>query len=440
MLLLDYTNFNKSSMKESLGAPEYSYWFVRQAFRHLLARLGTHISITDPAEEVDVIYNAARARGEPCVFLPFTAPNRTPLGQTCPTIPVFAWEYDTLPDESWGANPAEDWTYVLRRTGMAITHCSYAEKAVKRSMGDNFPIWVIPAPMFDKHKRASLDSKGWHKPFDLTVEGGLAIDVGAIDLTWFRPERPPIDGLGVLRALEATSLDPRRKPQVVSLGGVIYTAVFNPHDGRKNWQDLLTGFVWAFRETPTATLIVKLTRFDVEQGIAPVLQLLSLLGPFACRVVLIHGLLSDEAYRGLIDCTSYAVNTSYGEGQCLPLMEYMSAGRPVVAPDHTAMQDYVSPDNAFVIKSTPKLTHWPHDQRVVKRCMHHHISFEDLVGQYRASYRVARDDPGRYAQMSEAAVKSLRNFCSDEVVTAQLRDVVKHVGRLGAGVERAAST
>jgi hypothetical protein len=157
---------------------------------------------------------------------------------------------------------------------------------------------------------------------------------------------------------------------------------------------------------------------------------LSTLGPFACRVVLIHGLLSEEAYRGLIDWTSYAVNGSFGEGQCLPLLDFVSAGRPSVAPAHTAMLDYVSPENSFVIESRPRITHWPHDERAAKRCMQQQISFTSLVRQYRESYRVARDAPEQYARMAAAAVESLRGFCSDEVVLERLGDMVKHVEAL----------
>ncbi|MDP3495352.1 MAG: hypothetical protein Q8R82_19755 [Hyphomonadaceae bacterium] len=429
MLFLEYSNYNQSTINDNFGAPEYSYWFVRKAFRHILERIGTRVEVKDPKREVDDIFRSARERGEPCVFLPFCPPNTTPLDQACPTIPVFAWEYDTLPDEVWNNNPTEDWTHVLRKTGMAMTHCQSAAESVRRSMGDAFPTWVIPAPLFDKYKLAKLDAQGWREPFDLVLEGGLAVSAGDVDLTWFRPERPPADGIDVLRLLDRNHIH-RNKPQVLTLEGVIYTSILNPYDGRKNWRDMVSGFVWAFRETPTATLLLKLTRFDVEDGLLPVLQLISTLGPFSCRIVLIHGMLSESAYRGLIDCTSYTVNTSYGEGQCLPLMEYMSAGRPAVAPAHTAMRDYVTQENSFVIDSEARLTHWPHDERTAKRCMHYRVSFADLVHKFRQSYRVARDQPERYERLAASAVDSLRAFCSDEVAIARFDDVIKHVEAL----------
>lgn len=436
MMLLEYANYDASTIQDNFGAPEYSYWFVKNAFRHVFDRLGRRIELSEPAREVPAIYEAARARGEPCVFLPFCPPNTLPLAPPCPTIPLFAWEYDKLPDETWNHDPREDWTSVLAHTAGAITHCRSAAQAVRRSMGEDFPVSVIPAPLFDQYARGGSPPRGWHEPFDLVLEGGLALSAGDIDLSPFRPDHPRAEAVHALRVLERAVADGRRPVQKLRLEGVIYTSVLNPYDGRKNWRDLTTGFVWAFRNTPTATLVLKLTRFDLEDGLLPVLRHLSTLVPFACRIVLVQGLLSTPAYRALIDATSYAVNTAYGEGQCLPLMEYMSAGRPAVAPAHTAMLDYVSPENSFVIRSEPGLTHWPHDERLAQRCLHFRISVTDFVRQCRESYRVARDDAQRYAKMSAAAVTALRAFCSDEVVTTRLAEVLKRVDRTANAVER----
>jgi glycosyltransferase involved in cell wall biosynthesis len=429
MILLEYANHDRSTIRDSFGAPEYSYWFVKKAFAHVLDQLGERVEIADPAQEVDQIFRAASERGEPCIFLPFCPPNTTPLGLACPTVPLFAWEFDRIPDESWNDDPHEDWTYVLARTAGAITHCRSAADAVRRGMGDDYPVWVIPAPVFDAHARASGPARGWREPFDLVVEGGLALSAGDVDLSLFRPERGRAEAVHALRVLDRAASAPGRPPQRLRLDGVIYTAVLNPYDGRKNWRDLITGFVWAFRETPTATLLLKLTRYDLDDGLLPVLQHLSTLGPFGCRVVLIQGLLSDEAYRAVIEATSFAVNTAYGEGQCLPLMEYMAAGRPVVTPAHTAMLDYATPKNAFVIASDACLTSWPHDERQAKRCLHYRISFADYVRRLRESYRLAREDAAGYARMSAEAVEAMRAFCSDEVVTTRLRDVLRRVAR-----------
>jgi glycosyltransferase involved in cell wall biosynthesis len=144
--------------------------------------------------------------------------------------------------------------------------------------------------------------------------------------------------------------------------------------------------------------------------------------PYRCRIVLIYGYLADADYERLVQATSYVVNTSYGEGQCLPLMEFMSCGKPAVAPRTTAMIDYLDADNAFLIDSTDELTAWPHDPRKAFRTLRYITNWASLCTAYRASYDVARDDPERYARMSAHAVTNLQTFCSQTTAEQRLKE------------------
>ena len=92
MLILTHTTSTRDSIRNDLGRPEYSYRFVVEEFRPLLGELGIVIDIDDPERQVDAIHTGCRHHGEPCVFLCFMPPNKTPIGLTCPTIPV-AWHF-----------------------------------------------------------------------------------------------------------------------------------------------------------------------------------------------------------------------------------------------------------------------------------------------------------------------------------------------------------
>ena len=70
-----------------------------------------------------------------------------------------------------------------------------------------------------------------------------------------------------------------------------------------------------------------------------------------------HGYLNDDEYAKLVQGSTYVVNAAHGEGQCLPLMEYMSAGKPAIAPSHTAMEEYINEGNSFVVKSSAERRH-----------------------------------------------------------------------------------
>ena len=51
---------------------------------------------------------------------------------------------------------------------------------------------------------------------------------------------------------------PKSTESRLNLSGVVYVSIFNPINYRKNWQDLLTGFLWALGDCEDATLVLKL--------------------------------------------------------------------------------------------------------------------------------------------------------------------------------------
>ena len=431
MIIIVYTAYNAASIGDALGAPEYSYWFVRHAFRPVLETFGIVVPVTDPKREIPAICASASAHGQQCVFFSFEPPHKTIVNLPCRTIPVFAWEFDTVPDETWEGDERHDWRTVLSQTGSAITHSDFSVAAVRRAMGERFPVWSIPAPVYDANEPFAKEARPYQTPSTLSFTA-LVIDSRLVDLSVFSMKRSHSDGLEALRGL-SRYLSEAAPQTSVTISGVVYTVVFNPIDGRKNFNDLLGGFLWAFRDVEDATLILKITHFDPVRGLLPVLADLSKHGRYKCRVLLLHGMLPDAQYRDLVRITSYAVNASTNEGQCLPLMEFMSAGRPAISPAHTAMLNYISPANSFVVRHSDRLAVWPHDPLQRYRSRRHMVSVEALIGAYRESYSVAKYDSGRYAAMSAAASKALQSFCSVDIAVQRLADV------LGTDVPQAAS-
>jgi glycosyltransferase involved in cell wall biosynthesis len=419
VIILIHSETTESTLHGNLGRAEYSYYFVVKAFRPVLTRLGIVVPVRDPVRDVTAIHANAAQHGEECVFLSFAAPHNTPLGLSCQTIPVFAWEFDTLPNEVWDDDPRNDWGYVLRRTGRAITHSGFAADTTRAALGRDFPVASIPAPVWDTHAGLfKAAGNGPALPAGMTVQvAGRVIDTRAIDLSLYNSPERRVNGWAPLpHASEGTTR--------LRLDGVVYTTVLNPHDGRKNWIDMLDAFVWGLRNQADATLILKLTHSEPDGAISRMLERLSKLTPFLCRVVLIDGYLSDDDYARLMSATTFAVNSSHGEGQCLPLMEFMSAGKPAVTPDHSAMADYATTENAFLVASSPEPAFWPHDPRNIYRTLRRRLVFESLMKAFTDSYAVARRDPLRYAAMSEAAHETMRAHCSEAETIRRLRPIL----------------
>lgn len=227
-----------------------------------------------------------------------------------------------------------------------------------------------------------------------------------------------------LGALLPKTLPPPPPPILetrLSVSGVVYTSVLNPADGRKNLDDIVTAFCWAFRDRPDATLILKFVHNDRASYWRRLERLLNLLSPFRCRVIAFHGFMETREFENLIAMTSYCVNASHGEGLCLPLLEYMSCGKPAVAPDHTAMEDYINDKTAFVVRSSKELNVWPQDKRDQYRTMRYRINWESLRDAYVESYRVAMEQPDRYAAMSAASIETQRKHSELSVIEEGLK-------------------
>lgn len=457
MKFLLHAKVDQLTIQERLGTPDYSYFFLLRAFSGVLSQLGEVIHLQYP-EQADPIHAQCLDNGEACVLLSFAPPHKTPLDLECPTIPVFAWEYPDIPgrieENCWQGDPRHDWRQVLARTGRAITLSNHTVDAVKRSMGRDYPIVAIPSPLaiaqvserslpspedtllrvhasVADSAKMGLNPNGLlcleeedGTPFDpgddaalpgsLACQNGNATDMPAPAAVPCAPDEsePAICGWDLPAAAQIR----------MRLRGVVYTSVLTPSAGRKNWEDLLTAFCWAFRDTADATLILKLTGTELTFHHHQLLMLLSKLSPFRCRVIAINGYLSDQDYAALLDATNYYVNASLCEGLCLPLMEFLAAGVPAIAPDNTAMADYIQDDLAFVVASYPGLPKpWPHGDNESHRTSCHQLDWHSLMQAYRQSHQIAMHDPGRYRQMSRRAREAMLAYCGEDAVKSQLR-------------------
>lgn len=478
MKILVYSAMNAETVLQNLGEPEYSYYFVLREFMPLLKQLGEVQVIEDPASEVDLLYQAATEQGQPCIFLSFSPPHLTSLGLACPTIPVFAWEFSNMPDETWWEDtPEYDWSWCLRQCAGAIVHSRQSADVIRSMMGDQFPVANIPAPLWDRMSlaREGVRHNGNPNPGTIDIHCGTVFDTHDPDLPrWLPTEQDIIRAVAEARGLlpEDKSQGFRRSAksagritaehlvawyqQVLSsrvpaflrptldrwaartdpwqfgqrqllLSGVVFTSLFNPLDGRKNWVDMLTAFCTEFQDEPNATLVLKHGHRRHEDAIRHILMILPKLENFRCRIIIISGFLENDAYLELIRHSHFAVNTSYGEGQCLPLMEYLSCGKPAVAPCHSALADYIDETVAFTVASSADATAWPHDPRIAYRTLRQQIDWTSLRGAFRAAYDCYHQHPERYQQMSETAVTRMREHCSIDAARTRLQPLLQHL-------------
>jgi glycosyltransferase involved in cell wall biosynthesis len=170
--------------------------------------------------------------------------------------------------------------------------------------------------------------------------------------------------------------------------------------------------------------LIKITSEEISVFFEDIFTYFIELHPFECRLVFIHGYLEEDQYNQLIHDSHFIVNGSRGEGQCLPLMEFMSSGVPAIAPTNTAMAEYIDESNAFLVESSPELTYWPHDPRQVFRTCWHRINWESLYRAFLDSEEVWRNSPDRYRHMAKSAIRAQQQYCSLGVLQPRLEHIL----------------
>ncbi len=502
MKILVYSNHSAATVRAVFGAPQYSYHFVLKGFLPALELLGEVVHVLDPETEVDAIYDACLDEKQDCVFLCFVPPHLVPVTLRCPTIPIFAWEFTTIPQRMWNDDPRSDWRTVFRHCGRAIALSRHTARLVKEAMGADYPVFAIPtasydhfAPlfhlkararsprevkfrgtMFDSDLEAQLHEfplwppvpavspppppppsppapppvldlppprRGARLRLSLTLAHGLAwyrdvvrdllpgrlkIAISAaggaghrFHKSALRPARPiPVIADPPL-AKPAAAPEPEPEPEdAVQLSDIVFVTVISPMDGRKNWHDLLTAFLWAFRNEKRATLVLKMPYGARAALHASFYDVLARFAPFDCRVMLIYGYLDDTEYAALVSAADIYFNASSGEGLCIPLVEFLSAGVPAIAPDYTGMADYITPQMAFVLRASLEHNVWPFDPLEMFGTMRYRLDWSSLEEAFREAFEVALLKGGAYARMAQAAHEAMREYCPVERVKTLL--------------------
>lgn len=150
MIILVSSKITQKNIHASLGKPEYSYFFLMKDFLPVLESIGTVIQIQS-LEEVEDLYARFSAQGEKVVFISVSPPHQTPLSNSCPTVCLFAWEFNSLPNLAWDADPQNDWRYVFSHIQGVICTSRETAQLVGEVTEDGFPIVSLPAPVWNRY-------------------------------------------------------------------------------------------------------------------------------------------------------------------------------------------------------------------------------------------------------------------------------------------------
>ena len=496
------------SIREHLGSPAYSYYFVVEALAPVLEAFGTWRLVDHPESRLAFAARKAEAEGYRPVHLAINPLQDVYLSPALPNVLFPFWEFPEIPDRAFGDDARQNWVRACRPAALVLTACGFTAAAFRRA-GVNCPVGVVPIPV----PPGAFDLPDWDRSHAWTLTCRHEV-LGPVDAPstapaspadepspepegpprsagerawrgarwafrrvhpWMNPEtvgkitrvkrriawaaRQPKRRLAFaavrdgyrryvrrwlsLEALETVTGWKRsalalvgREPTAVpdpplpsgeltlGGGGLVYLTIFNIGDRRKNHLDILTAFLDAFRDRPDATLVLKLVtnplREHHEAGVLRA-QYRAIGTPHRCRVVVITEFLDDAGMDDLFRATTYYVNASHAEGACLPLMRALAGGRPAVAPNHTAMADYVDDAVGFVPRAFPEPTYWPHDPEQRLETTRYRLVWSDLRDAFLESADVADRDPARYEAMAAAARSRIAVYAGRDAAERALR-------------------
>ncbi|MGD1066873.1 MAG: glycosyltransferase, partial [Vulcanimicrobiaceae bacterium] len=122
---------------------------------------------------------------------------------------------------------------------------------------------------------------------------------------------------------------------------------------RKGTDVLLRAWAHAFRPSDDVVLYLR-TGTESEHAetvLQDALAATRLRREDLAPIVLLHAALSQAAYRALIRSIDVFVLTSRGEGFCIPMLEAMALGKPVIGTVYGGSSDFLDEDTGFTIPS-----------------------------------------------------------------------------------------
>jgi glycosyltransferase involved in cell wall biosynthesis len=436
-------------LQRYVGSADYSYAFVLCALRPVLEQIGDVTLVANPESRLAFAAERALAAGKRPIHISLHPAHNIYLTPAVPTVLFPFWEFPELPARDFNYDTRQNWIRMCRPVDAVVAACEFTAGAFRQA-GVACPVAVAPVPIAPE----AFDVPAWDDDWSWSVRcRHLVWDGGEQSLSATSPHKPGRGARGLRaryhryirpwlsaqgaerlgRARRVVLRQPAPVPPLIpahelTLRGLTYTSIFNLSDRRKNVEDLLTAFFSAFRDRADATLVLKLATSPSREfyELEELRGLYTRLGmPHRCRVVVITDFLSDTQMNDLLRASTYYVNVSHAEGACLPLQQAMAAGRPALAPRHTAMRDYIDDSIGYVIESHPEPTFWPHDPDRRMETTWHRLVWADLRAKMLASAELVENDQSSYDKLASSARRRMTVYASRDTVARSWRQILR---------------
>lgn len=336
------------------GAAHYSYRSVKEKFSQCFELYGIRYFELDRPE----IYPVGRDIYNNVAHIQFKPFEEIRLLRGVPNVAHVAWEFPVLPTERYWATgdlrrtqPLEDYVHMLDILDEVWVGSEYAQQVLSAHGVQN--VYVVPAPVLFSAATQGRNHSSNYERIDPMIAGFASRlkRVRSVELT-----RNNIRDLNEgVQFTESVALS-----DVLTRHRRVFILVANPGDMRKN----LPAALLAMRSIPKADDVCLVIKFvidnkivDLKSAVFDVLKarFQELEYDFFDQdfpgVYIFSDVLSEGELSAFYSCAHFYLCPAFAEGQNLPILEAMAKGVIPVSVNHTAMADYVSESNSFIIES-----------------------------------------------------------------------------------------
>jgi len=324
---------NNKEYKVVFGKAHYSYKIAAKKFLSTLEKnkyISHEIIRPEMYKHKESFLHIKDFNNKKNIHLIFKPIEHITLLKNSKNIGVFAWEFDKITEKDIGGNPFLNQKRMLSLLDEIWVPSSYTEKVLKRYGFDN--THFIPAPI--------------QKPIGL--DNGKSLLSLIANLTSIKyhpahfneePTRPIKDNIDLSKINK------------------IYFSILNPWDYRKNLSGLLKTFEEFSKKFNDTLLIIKITIDNKETLLTSINEIIyhnfHHKNVKSNNILFVSEYMPEKTLYSIMSKVDFYYNLSFAEGQFLPILESMILGTVPISPDTTAMSDYITENNALVIKSKP---------------------------------------------------------------------------------------
>ncbi len=422
----------RQEIADGLGQADYSYSFALRGFAAGLEALGIDHEIINAPEIIADIRDRSEAAVN--IHLGFYPPENIRFLKGAYNVNCFAWEFDRLrrAQENLTSHAFCDQAQMLSLADELWVPSSHGARSVQPSVTP--PVRHVASPILGKviEGRSRFIS-----PRDLNRVSRALVDATWRPLAILPRIQSSMDGIAHGRQ---SSLHPILSP-TSGVTPTVFLSIFNVHDYRKQIGPMIDGFLRMARSRPDVVLLLKVNSpwrghespnaFLMKEQI---FEEANLIPPMISeKVWLTDDVLTREEMNALFDVANFYVCTSHAEGQNLPLLEAMERGVTPVSVDHTAMADYISPENAVVIESERRLF----DLKLVKRYgltgVETNYVSSDAVAD--ALSRAVDLSDEAYTRKSEAAARAVREQFGLDMLRLEVESLIERASTQGGRLQ-----